>query len=532
MGYAMMYKHLSRPLAVLALAALAACGGSTGATPGAPKPVVTPAGGTQLVGIGDSLTAGYQSSGFLGATGAQSPLSAYPGFAIPPGQENGWWALVYQQLTGATTASLFNPATSPLPLIAAPGLADQLVINKTSIFASVQSACDPFNDSAFSPTLFAATRMDPTAQNTDLAIPGATMHEALTMTGPETGPPNTPTCGYKAIAGDPTSGGLQSLVSGESELYYPVLGSYRNSSAKVTQLSVAVALRPKLATVWLGPNDVLKFAFAGGNAAASDTPTQMASDLTTIVKSLTATGSKVLVADLPNVLTTPQFFPQGPRLIADLTTLLEPGLGSIPAAEATATAISNYIGTQYGVTAGGYLTETGFLAIVGNCQASPATCLTPPLDPSGPGSGLGAAYLTPALAASVQQLNTAYNQAIDGVATGSGANVALVPITQIFTALAPSTTVPGSAPNLSTVVAGAPSGSLLFGGGLTGWDGLHPSNLGYAVIANVFIQTADQSLGMTIPPLSNTQLAAIAAADPYNGALVDEAIGEPLFPFP
>jgi lysophospholipase L1-like esterase len=528
----MKFNDLSRPLAILTLSALAACGGGGSSTPpNVPVPIVTPAGGTPLVGIGDSLTAGYQSSGFLGQANplVTSPVSSYPGGLVPPGQENGFWADIYVQLTGVPAASMYVAATSPLPLIAGPGLASQLVINKTTLFASIQSGCDAFNDAAYSPATYYNTRLANT-QNLDLGVPGITLHEAVAMTGPLTGPPNAPNCGYSVLPNDPTAGGLQSLVSGESALFYPVMGAYRNSVSQLTELNVAVALQPKLATVWLGANDVLKFSFSGGNPVASDSPTQMQADLTQIIKALTAKGTKVLIADLPNVLSSPQFFPQGNRLIADLATLLTPALG--PSANAAATAISSYVATKYGVTTGGYLTESGFLAIVQGCSAAPSTCLTPQLDPSGAGSGLGGYYLTPAFATEVAQLNAGYNQVIDAVATGSGSSVALVPINATFSALAPSTSVPGSAPNLDTIQPGAPSATFQFGGNLVTWDGLHPSNLGYAVIANTFIQTADTAFGMTIPTITNAQLNAIATADPYNGTNIDAALGEPIFPLP
>ena len=209
--------------------------------------------------------------------------------------------------------------------------------------------------------------------------------------------------------------------------------------------------------------------------------------------------------------------------------------GAIPVgtAQALATSINTYIGTQYGVTAGGYLTESGFLAIVNNCLTpGSTTCTTPQLDPTTTGSGLGGVYITPALATQVAQLNAAYNKAIDTVATGSGPNVALVPINQTFAALAPSTTTPGSAPQLSTIIPGAPPASFTFGGSLVTWDGLHPSNLGYAVIADLFINAADTAFGMTLAPISATQLDTITASDPYNGAAVNAALGGALFPLP
>lgn len=535
---------LTRSLAVLALSAVTACSGSLGSgTPTTPAvtPITVPSGGTPLVGIGDSLTAGYQSDGFLGVTTATSPVSAYPAppfplnHYVPPGQENGWWSLLYQAVTGASAASMYNGPTSPLPLIAAPGMGTQLVLS-SSLFSAVQSSCSTANVDGYSNTAWANTRVSPTDLNADLGVPGITMHEAVTMTGPITGPPSTTSgnCGYATVANDPTAGALQSLVTGESGVFYPVMGAYLGHVSAPSELNVAVALKPKLATVWLGANDVLKFAFAGGSNAgsiASDSQAQMQTDLTTIVKALTATGSKVLVADLPNILSAPQFFPQGERLIYDIATFLTPSLGQTTAV-AVATQINTYIGTQYGVTSGGYLTESGFLTIISTCEASATACLTPQLDPAGTGSGLGGYYLTPAVAAKVAALNSAYNTAIDSVATSSGSNVALVPITKTFATLAPSETTPGAAPQLSALIPGAPTASFTFGGGLVSWDGLHPSNLGYAVIAYTFINAANTELGLSLPQLTTTQLATIAATDPYNPALPNAALGGTVFPLP
>ncbi|HTU81825.1 MAG TPA: hypothetical protein VMF61_06835, partial [Candidatus Acidoferrales bacterium] len=133
---------LQKSLAFIALAAVAACSGPNAAStipaaasatqtarrPGVERPHVPHLWQT-FVGVGDSLTAGYQSDGFLGATNVTSTASAYPGGAVPPGQENGWWALFYQQMTGQS-------ATSVMPLIAGPGLGNQLVLNATTLLAS------------------------------------------------------------------------------------------------------------------------------------------------------------------------------------------------------------------------------------------------------------------------------------------------------------------------------------------------------------------------------------------------------------
>jgi lysophospholipase L1-like esterase len=538
----MMKKYLAF-FALVAVAALAACGGQGGGgnvpqlvkgTGAATAP--TPAGGPLLIGVGDSLTAGEQSDGLLGVATTFSG-SSYPGNAVYPGQVSGWYADLYDCLTstgGACnhtpySASNLSVVTGVLPLINAPGLGTQIVINATTLFANTQSGCSAFNDSAFGATTWQGTRVSPSTGIGDLGVPGITMHEAVYMTGPYEGPPTQSAsgCGYATLPNDPTSGGLQSLVESENQLFLPVLGEYSTAyGSNLTMLNVATGMSPKLTTVWLGANDLLKFIFSAGTAPTSDTPTQMAADLTKIVKTLTATGSKVLIADLPTLLPTtgnpvPQFFPQA-KLSADLQAL------GIPSAAAGA--IVTYVGTTYGITAGGYLTETGFLDIVEACNAKPATCATPALDPSGPGSGLGAVYLTPAFAAEVQAVNAGYNQAIDGVAQQFAAaapgQVALVPINTLFQAASTTgVTLPGLPGPLT----------LQFGGGLVSWDGLHPSNAGYAVIANEFITTADASaasggLGMTIPPLAAAQLTGIAATDPYDPYVLKA--GNPLSPFP
>jgi lysophospholipase L1-like esterase len=534
-----MMKKLFASLTLAALTTLAACGngGGGGNVPQlvkgtGPATAPTPIGGPVLIGMGDSLTAGEQSDGLLG-TLATSPLSAYPGNAVYPGQDSGWFAILFDCLTSTggtcnhTSYSTTNASLAILPLINAPGLGTQIVLNATTLLANTQSGCSAFNTAAFGASTWEGTRISPTTGIADLGVPGITMHEAVAMTGPYEGPPGGTNCGYTTIPGDPTSGGLQSLVESENQLFLPVLGEFAPAyGSNLTMLNVATGMSPKLTTVWLGANDLLKYIFSAGTAPASDTPTQMAADLTKIIKSLTATGSKVLVADLPTLLPTtghsvPQFFAQA-NLTANFTKLLEVesggAIGPGPAAEYAAAIVAD-LGTNFGVTAGGYLTESGFLGTIEQAvpliEANPADpdFAAIQLDPTTKGSGLGSAYLTPAFVAQVQALNAAYNQAIDGVATSSGSNVALVPISTFFNTA--STT-------------GIPVGPFTvteqFGGGLTTWDGLHPSNVGYAVIANDFIATADTAFGMTIPQLSTAQLEGILGTDPYYGTGIDPAV--------
>ena len=553
-----MKRVFQRPLALLTLAALTACSGNgTGATaPGAPPVPGVPANGglvqQNFVGIGDSLTAGYQSSGLLGDPTVTSPVSGLPGHIVPVTQENGFWALMYAQMNGIALdplrynvdTALGNPLTGPLPLVKGPGLGSEIVVNAAPPppFTATHSPCDGFNDQAYSSTAWAAVRLNPAAPIADVGVPGITMHEALSMTAPLTGPPNGANCGYNSNPLDPTAGNLQSLVQGESQMYYPILGQFQQSlgSGRATELSAALSLHPKLVTVWLGANDLLKFVFSGELSPATDSPAQFQTDLTSIVGQLNASGAKVVVADLPTVLQTPQFFqgsiPANPAaqcplqnyFFCALLNFIPQIAPALPPAQvqADAAGVTAEVQAAYGIDGGAYLTETGFIsaftqigaAIAANPLAVPpvpglnnATCAPNGTTPVLPGTGFSAEcdFLNDKLAADTTALNAAYNQIIDAVATSSGHGVGLVPINATFTQL-----YNGTAPGQFTI--SPKCCTLAFGGGLLSWDGLHPSNTGYAFIANVFIATADALTGSTTPLLTTPQIQAIFATDPYH----------------
>jgi hypothetical protein len=62
-----------------------------------------------------------------------------------------------------------------------------------------------------------------------------------------------------------------------------------------------------------------------------------------------------------------------------------------------------------------------------------------------------------------------------------------------------------------------------FNGGLFSLDGVHPSDIGHALGANIFILAANEKFGMSIPLLTEDQLTQIADADPFidwDGSLV------------
>ncbi|HTA37909.1 MAG TPA: hypothetical protein VK760_02475, partial [Candidatus Acidoferrales bacterium] len=217
-----------KSVALLLLSAVAACSGGSGTAANAVNntlpathrvDMLRPHDGTgmftTIVGIGDSLTAGYQSGGFLGALKVPNPL--FTGQTIPPGQESGFWADLYEQATGFSPDSMYRPGLSPLPLIAGPGLDNQVVSSATTVFGTSKSGNSCEFDNGFDQAGFSLSGLSRTRLNAgstlvrDLGVPGITLHEATWMTQPL-----TPTC--NALPG--TAGLLSAVTNGESGTYY------------------------------------------------------------------------------------------------------------------------------------------------------------------------------------------------------------------------------------------------------------------------------------------------------------------------
>jgi lysophospholipase L1-like esterase len=520
--------HMRKLMALASLAAVAACGGGGGGS-GAVVPVHS-GGGTsnspilsRIVGVGDSLTAGYQAGGLLGATGVPDPL--FPGLTIPPTQEQGFWADVDEQASGlpipTAIAQMFDPAISPLPLITGPGLNNQIVpALPPAPFGQEKpgNACADdggFNAAGYLLAGSKRVRMNPYATTIrNVSVPGITLHEANVLTRPQSN-----TC--KALPG--IRGLLQQVVDGESSTYWPVLRNWSYMGSSLTMVNAAAKLKPTLAVVWLGANDVLKYMGSGGLFHGGDSsPGQASSDLRETIGTLKQAGAKIVVANLPNILETPYFMRVTiPAEFSNIcpnnyqtytVCIFENGLQVSYSTAATLTAA---IAKQYGLATPsgctptsttnpcGYLTLQGILAIVSYYHDHGKL---PDLDNGKPGSGLGMFYITPAFAAKVQSLNDAVNEGIATAATQTSSP--LVDVTAIFAGVAS-----GKKSNpyfqLATSINRGTCCTLGYEGGLVSFDGLHPSNTGYALLAYAFIATINGAYGTNIPQIN------IKAA--YNG---------------
>jgi lysophospholipase L1-like esterase len=291
-------------------------------------------------------------------------------------------------------------------------------------------------------------RDNPSTQVTDLAVPGALLNDIL-----NTVPVASPTAGQEQIT---------QLVLG-----FPGLGVGQAYS----QTTFAVKANPTTIFIWAGNNDAL-------NADISGMPSSMTSvaDFTTqytaLMKELTTkTTAHLVIANIPDVTSVPYLQPAA-------TILAEYSAG-------TGYPVSVLSGL-FGISAGDLLNPEGLAevaAIVAGTQTTPVS---------------DAGVLTAAEVVTVQQRVTDFNTVIAAQAKTAGATV--VDIHALFA-------------NLITngITINGYKGSAAFLGGVFSLDGIHPTNTGYAVIANTFIDAMNAGFDDKIPEVN---VGTVAASDP------------------
>lgn len=516
----MVRPQLKKSLALLALVSLAACGGGgAGSTTSLlPSHRGAPQGESilsRIVGVGDSLTAGYQSNGFLGETGV--PNGAYNG-VIPPNQENGFWADLVEQASGdvpGTIQKMYDPSKSPLPLIKGPGLDNQIVPSGPYFPFTQLKTGDPctqnhdFNLDGFRLRSAPRTRMNPNSTTIlDFGVPGITLHEANVLHQPQTS-----TC--KELPGIP--GLLSQVVSEESGTFWPVLLNSTKLGGHLTEVNAAASVHPTLATVWLGANDWLKYMGSGGRFVGGDrTAAQVETDLRATIATLQHAGAKVVVANLPDILETGlfervSFVPKDSQAcrIRTYANCVMNGLGGVPYPQIVELAKTYHLATPGGCTPASVDSPCGYIMLPGAVEVITyfgANYKLPDLDCAVPaphckvvaGSGLGMRYITPEFAGKLQALNNAINQGIDDAASAS--HVPLVDVHAIFHGIASGNPSDPYFALASSIKPGYCC-TLGFLWGVSSFDGIHPSNTGYALVAYAFIDAINKAYGTHIPQI-------------------------------
>ncbi|MHB1673099.1 MAG: GDSL-type esterase/lipase family protein [Acidobacteriaceae bacterium] len=291
-------------------------------------------------------------------------------------------------------------------------------------------------------------RDDVTVQATDLAVPGHLLTDLLNRE-----PVAIPTTDEDIITDLVL--GFPGLASGE--LY--------------TQLQWAEHLRPTTLFVWIGSNDAL-LAVHSGVPSSMTQPAQFATEFTQLMQALqTNTTANLIVANVPDITLVAAFTP-GSVVLAEYSQS-----SGIPVAQ---------LSTELGIRATDLVNATGISEI----QAILAGKQAGPVDDSG--------FLSPAEVATVQQTIQQYNTAIaDQVKAMGGTLVDMnAALTQIH----------DSPPTINGI-----QPSFAFLGGFFSLDGVHPTNTGYAMLANIFIDRMNTALKTKI---ADVDVSAVAAADP------------------
>jgi lysophospholipase L1-like esterase len=286
-------------------------------------------------------------------------------------------------------------------------------------------------------------------QVTDLAVPGAVLNDVMNAV-----PVLNPTPESQAQ--------LVQLVLG-----FPGFGY----GEALSQLGFAIKAQPTTIFLWIGNNDALIADLTGMPSSMTSVANFTTQYQALMTQLTTMTPAHLVIGNIPDVTQVPYLTP------AALV------LGEYSQATGLPTSVLSVL---FGIVPGDYVNPTG-LAQISTILATKKGPIT------------DAGVLSAAEVVTVQAQVTAFNQVIAQQAQAAGAT--LVDINTLFKQV-----------STSGLTINGYTGTTTFLGGFFALDGIHPTNTGYAVVANKFIDTMNASFKSNIPDVA---LGPVAAADPY-----------------
>lgn len=291
-------------------------------------------------------------------------------------------------------------------------------------------------------------RDDLTVQATDLAVPGHLLTDLLNRE-----PVATPTSNEDIVTDLVL--GIPGLALGED----------------YTQLQWAEHLSPTTLFVWIGSNDAL-LAVDSGMPSSMTPVAQFTMEFTQLMQALHSnTKANLIVGNVPDI-TLVAYLTPGSVVLAEFS-----ASSGIPIAQ---------LSTTLGIQAADLVNPNGITqieAILAGKQAGPVS---------------DSGFLSPTEIAAVQQTIQQYNAAIAAQVAAVGGT-----LVDINTAL---TQLHNRPPTINGITP-----SFAFLGGFYSLDGVHPTNTGYALLANIFIDRMNAALATKIP---DVDVSTIAATDP------------------
>ena len=415
----------------------------------------------KMVTVGNSLTAGFQSSGLV----EDFQMNSYP-------------YLIAQQL-GQT-------ADFQQPLIASPGIGSPAGFAPQSYNAGVITQ-DALTVNPL--TLLANATLSRAYDN--LGIPGADLHDAL-----------------------------NSLTSADNgNAFFDIV--LRNPAfGDINQIDQALGLSPTLLILWLGNNDVLGAALDGGDLTQITSAADFQSRLTEILTYIRVTKGydKGLVManipdvnDIPYINTVDRTFHNSPALgiMNDIPVVFDNFFNPVMFDTANGGLFIPLLTTESNVV---HITLPGLLAYQSGVGVPDSAALR--------GIGLSADQARDIVAAMIGAGLTPSGTPLDGSMTITQAeNDAIAEaiggvggFNDIIDGVAASFVAPVMDANAklaelnSTGVDGFTGHYVLLSNTTTAFslDGVHPNNAGYAIIANEFINTINAAFGQSIPLLNTS----------------------------
>jgi GDSL-like Lipase/Acylhydrolase len=239
-----------------------------------------------------------------------------------------------------------------------------------------------------------------------------------------------------------------------------------------TALQEAAALHPTFVTLWIGNNDALG-AVTQGRAIEGQTLTPVAkfrSRYEATIESLGATGATVVAANLPDATSIP-FVTTIPPVVTDPVTrepVLVDGL-PVPLIGPTGSLASN----AYVLLSASSLIAQG---------------IGVPKSLGGQGVPLPDQVILDAdEVGAIRDHVNGYNLAISDICGQAG--IPVLDVNAIFRDIAAT----------GRNIAGVRLSSSYLTGGIFSYDGIHPTDLGYAILANEWIQRINESSGTALP---------------------------------
>ena len=418
----------------------------------------------RFVSIGNSLTAGYQN-----------------GSLYQSSQEYSFGAIIARQ-TGTSYA---------IPYISEPGIPGRLYVS--SLFDA---------QGRISPTIVAKEglgnplNLNYAAPYNNLGIPGAIIFDIV----------------------DETDFAAKSQA--RANPYFQIV--LRDAALGASVLKQAINLQPSFVNLWIGNNDVLGYATSGGTKGTDITgklptdPNVFNLVYSQIAGGLIAANSnvKIATANIPNVKAVPFFTTVGYTVAQALTAAqnANPNIQGLvyfmgdnqtfniatPADLSSFKVLLTLVSSSAAAKIG---TPYNWYETVG-APVPPNVDVTSPFGVTPQNPWPNAYILDQVEIATVEAATASFNQTIANVVAANANNMVLVDTFTEFNIIASKSGPSGE----GYLTQGVRVKADFITGGLFSLDGVHPTNLGHGIVANMFIIAINAKWGASIPEVSISTL--------------------------